>query len=229
MLMKNEQREQAKEMYFQSNYSKSEIAEKLGVNRKTILFWSRQDNWDRLKRSARTVPSLVAEKCYFLIDQFADKLLSDANPYSNFGLKDAQTIHLLASTIKKLKNRSTINESMEMFSFFLPGLNRRSPELAEQITPMIEEYIEIRRNAETNDFLPEDFNSDGTLPFPIKESDEKIKDEKDWPAIYRDFEMFLQSRENKPAISPELNSPGRNDSLSSGEGRGEVYGEAKAA
>src|ERR1035437_10060111 len=98
--MKNEQLEEAKELYFQTNLSKAEIADKIGVNRKTVLFWSQQGNWDKVRLSARNMPSLVAEKCYYLIDQYLRSLLidGDANTYCTLQLRHAQTIHLLATT-----------------------------------------------------------------------------------------------------------------------------------
>ncbi len=192
--MKNEQKEEAKNLYFEANLSKTEIAEKLGINRKTLLFWSKQGNWDKLKLSAQNVPSLVAEKCYYLIDQFTSGLLEKGAVISNLSLKHAQTIHLLAATIKKLKNRSTVNESMEMFNFFLEGLNRRDPALAEQVKPQIEEYITIRNNAEIADFLLEGFNENGTCSEYEKTKQEKLQDTKDHLVLMDEFELFLESR-----------------------------------
>ena len=194
--MKNQQQEQAKEFYFQANMSKTEIAEKVGVARKTVLFWSQQGNWDKLRMSARNMPSLVAEKCYYIIDQYINSLLLEGNTttYSKLQLKHAQTIHLLATTIKKLKNRSTVNESMEMFNFFLDGLKRRDPVLADQVAPQIEQYITIRKNVETTDFLMEDFRHDGTLPFTDLELLEKSADEQDNAELYSDFEDFLKGQ-----------------------------------
>ena len=208
--MKNKQQEKAKSLYFQTNMTKSQIAEKVGVNRKTVLFWSKQDNWDKLKMSAHNTPSLVAEKCYHLIDQFASALLVNDTGYSSLSLKHAQTIHLLASSIKKLKNRSTVNESMEMFNFFLEGLNRRDPALAEQVAPQIEEYITIRNSASANDFLVEGFNPDGSMPFPEKELHEKWEDEMEYEELTSEFEEFLKIREARKAAKndpPPTNAP----------------------
>jgi len=194
--MKSAQQDKAKELFFQTNLSKKEIAAKVGVNRKTILFWSQQGNWDKLRMSSRTMPSLIAEKCYYLIDQYANSLLVDgmSTNYSCLQLKHAQTIHLLASSIKKLKNRSTVNESMEMFNFFLDGVNRRDPGLAEQIAPMMEEYITIRKNVDTTDSLLEEFRQDGTLPYPEKEINENNADIKATQELMDDFEEFIKTR-----------------------------------
>ena len=216
--MKNQQHEEAKNLYFQSDLTKTEIAARVGVSRKTLLFWAKKDNWDKLKMSARNTPSLVAERCYYILDQFTSTALMNGVAYNTFHLEHAKTIHLLASSIKKLKNRSTTNESMEMFNFFLEGLKRRKPELAELIAPQIEEYIESRADLEVNDYLVEGFNSDGSLPFPEKEFMEKQQDDKEYEEVMKDFEQFLEAREaeksgdNPPADPsapvPESPAPG---------------------
>ncbi len=193
---KSELKEEAKELYFQSDLTKTQIAEKVGITRKTLLFWSRQGNWDTLKRAAEHTPALVAEKCYYLIDQFTSRLLTDGMAISTLSLKEAQTIHLLASSVRKLKDRSTINESMEMFNFFLTGLNRRDPELAAQIKPQIEEFITTRANNKVNDYLLEGFNSDGSLPYPEKQLEELYQDRLTYQQMERDYEAFVASRDN---------------------------------
>jgi hypothetical protein len=197
--MKHQQQEEAKNLYFQTNMSKTEIAEKTGVNRKTILFWSKQGNWDALKMSAIHMPSMVAEKCYHLLDQYMSHLLSESNSMSTFTHKDAQTIHLLATTIKKLKNRSAVNESMEMFGFFMDGLSRRKPELAEAVAPEIEKYMSIRKNVTTADFMLDGFNQSGKIPYPDNDIQEQLADERDEAELARDFQEFLAAQPTVPA------------------------------
>ncbi len=99
--------------------SKTEIANAVGVSRRTILRWCKEDNWEQLRQSFRYMSALVAEKCYFLLDAYASRLLQE--PFTFPTLHDAQILHLLAATNKKIKNRSTTNESIEMFNFFLEG------------------------------------------------------------------------------------------------------------
>ena len=105
------------------------------------------------------MPALVAEKCYFILDNIFTRMV-DESSYLPVTFKEAQTVHYLAATIKKLKNRSTINESMEMFNFFLEGLKKKDPKLAAQILPEVEEYIAARSNKEVTDFLHEELKKD---------------------------------------------------------------------
>ena len=211
--MKHQQQEEAKNLYFNTNMSKTEIAEKLGVNRRTILLWCKQNNWDKLKESAIHMPAMVAEKCYYLIDSFANRLLEDCYT-GRLHLEDAQTIHLLATSIRKLKNRCTVNESMEMFNFFLEGLKRRNPRLAEEVQPQIEQFIEVRENQEMSDFLLEGFNDDGTLPYPAKAITEQNADRKDLEALDKeikqaggDYDLALENWQKSEPPQPATSQP----------------------
>jgi hypothetical protein len=194
-IMKNTQREEAQQLFFQSNLTKTDIASRLNVSRRTITLWSHQGNWDTLRRSARSMPAMVAEKCYHLLNQYTTGLLGDNYTAASINIKHAQTIHLLASSIRKIKNRSTVNESMEMFNFFLDGLTRRNPALAAQVAPELEEYIGARAATSTNDHLTDEFASDASVPFPADELKEQLADEKDEAAINEEFEEFLRQRE----------------------------------
>ena len=177
--MKNEKHQQARDLYFQTRLTKTEIAAQLGVNRRTIMLWCSEGNWQQLKKSAENMPALVAEKCYYLLDQYASSHLVDGAIISNFSWHHADVINKLASSIKKIKNRSTVNESMELFNFFIQYLRKKDPDLADIVLPHMEDYIWDRRNVTTNDALLEGFNPDASLPFPDKEIQEQWQDEKD--------------------------------------------------
>ena len=211
--MKHKEQEQAKELYFQTNMSKTEIAASVGVNRRTILLWSKQDNWDKLRHSARHLPAMVAEKCYYLIDRLTTGLLQDPSLFT-LSFKDAQTIHLLATSIKKLKNRSTVNESMEMFNFFYEGLKKKNPELAAEVLPEIEEYITSRTDREPSEFLIEGFNQDGVAEYPDQETQEQYADDADLEALEKErhsaggnealaIESWLKNAGTPPGLNKE--------------------------
>jgi hypothetical protein len=201
--MKNELRAEAQELFFQSNLTKTEIANKLQVSRRTVTLWSHQGNWDSLRRSARTMPAIVAEKCYHLIDHYISGILGDNYTAASINITHAQTINLLAGSIKKLRNRSTVNESMEMFNFFLDGLSRRNPELAAQVAPEVNEFISCRSTATVNGNLISDFTKDATIPFPEKEILEQYQDEKDINELNSEFEHFIQLRKEQTTTTPD--------------------------
>jgi hypothetical protein len=177
--MKNEQQQQAKHLYFQSNLNKSQIAETLGVNRRTVMLWVQQGNWDRLKLSAQHLPSMVVEKCYYMLNHYLDNLLAANGMISTFGPKEASAINQLATAIKKVRNRSAVNESMEMMSFFLDDVRRKDPSMAEAIMPFIEQYIAKRKDTNLADFLPSNFNDQGFVNEPTDDIMEQWLDEQE--------------------------------------------------
>ena len=85
----------------------------------------------------------------------------------------------------------------------MDGLNRRNPELAEKIKPEIEEYITIRANCDTNDFLTEEFRHDGTLPYDEQKFQEADADKKDAEELGEDYVVFLQTH-TKPEPLPSV-------------------------
>lgn len=195
--MKTTEREKAQRLYFQTNHTKTQIAEMLGITRKTLSQWAHHGNWDKLRKSSRTLPAIVAEKCYHLVDYYAGGLLGDPCIAQNINFRHAQTIHLLASSIKKLKTGSTVNETMQTFNQFLGGLEHRHPELAAQVAPEVDEFIRLAAGPTATDHLTSGFAEDGTIPFPSHELLERSKDEQDAEELSRDFEEFLRSREER--------------------------------
>jgi transcriptional regulator with XRE-family HTH domain len=179
--MKPEQKLHAKNLFFGTGLTQEQIAEKVGVNRKTIRLWSQQDNWIRLRQAERHLPSMVAEKCYYMVDQFITSRLSENNNASNYSWKDADFVNKMASAIKKFKARSAINESMEMFNFFLEDVKRKDEKMAEAISPFIEDYFDNRANISIRDFQRSGFDEQGRRLWADEEKEimEQWQDEKD--------------------------------------------------
>ena len=179
--MKNELKQQARNLFLDTNLSKTEIANRLGVDRGTIRLWSQDGNWENLRRSSRHLPSMVAEKCYYLIDHYTTGLLSASNPVTTFTAKDADAINKMASAIKKLKARSTVNESMEMFNFFIEDVYRKNPQMAKDISPYIDDYITNRKDVYNSDFRLSEFDVNGQIPWKVTDEElrEKWEDEKE--------------------------------------------------
>jgi len=201
--MKNEQQQQARHLFLDTNLSKSEIADKVGVDRRTIRIWSQQHNWENLRRSSRHLPSMVAEKCYYLIDQFASHLLSENNTGASLNHKDASAINSIASAIKKLKARSAINESMEMFNFFMEDVKRKDEKMAEAISPFIEDYFANREAVSIADFQLSGFDATGRRTWADEEKEirERWEDEKDNELMHQELheqQVAEERRRNPP-------------------------------
>ena len=163
--MKNQQQAAARELYFNTNLSKTEIAEKLNVTRRSIYQWSINGDWDHLRQSARHMPAILAEKCYYLLGHISDQLLSQDN-FEPITPAQVNMLHKLTLTVRNLKRGTTVADNMETFNFLLERIAHRDPELAEKVMPHVEDYITDRRGKTEHDFLLDGFDEHGHLVTP---------------------------------------------------------------
>jgi predicted DNA-binding protein YlxM (UPF0122 family) len=173
------QKQQARQMFFQSDMTRTEIADKLGVSRRTIYQWSVDGNWDKLRQSARNMPVMLAEKVYYLIGHLTDQMLQK-DPLSPIVTKEeVDMLGKLTSIVCRLRKGSTVSENMETFTYLLERISSKDPELAQQVSPHLNDYIEARRGKTEKDFLLSGFNENATLPYPEQEIREKWLDEEE--------------------------------------------------
>jgi hypothetical protein len=162
--MQNEKKHQAKTLFFQSGLNNTQIASLLNVSRRSISTWVKEGDWNRLKQSAKYLPSMLAENCYHIIGHLTESYLSERRLTNPVTYKEIEGLHKLTLTAKKLQNRCTINENMELFGYFMEMVSQRNPELAQTIHPYIDEFISTRASVYTQHIQPDTFNSMGRIP-----------------------------------------------------------------
>ncbi len=191
--MKTTQHENARNLYLQTSLSKTQIAELLGISRTTIYNWANQGNWERLRKSAQHMPAIISEKLYYVLGHLADNLLSEHRVMKPCTRSEAETIYKLTLSINKLKNRATLNESMEAFQSLLDQVKHTDPKLAEQIAPHMSEYFTRQSSIYSYTHAPANFNSMGFTPIPsINEDDSRLDLE----------ERFRMEQEQHDAMYP---------------------------
>jgi transposase-like protein len=177
--MNNEQKQQAQHLYYQTDLSKTQIAHVLNISRRSLHYWVREGNWDRLKKSAKHMPSMLAENCYHIFAHLSEHLLSERRIMRPITHIEANTLHKLTLTIKNLKNRNTVNESMEMLAYFVEGVNRKAPQLAKELMPHVQDYLSSRASVYPDQFYPENFNAQGFIPEQEEDNEEAKLDLRD--------------------------------------------------
>jgi hypothetical protein len=174
--MINEKKHQAKTLFFQSGLNNTQIATLLNVSRRSISTWVKEGDWNRLKQSAKYLPSMLAENCYHIIGHLTETYLSESRIANPVTYKEIEGLHKLTLTAKKLQNRCTLNENMELFGYFMEMVSQRNPELAQNIHPYIDEFISARASVYTQHVQPDTFNSMGRIPVPEEDITEKQLD-----------------------------------------------------
>jgi hypothetical protein len=145
--MNSDLQAKARKLYFQTDLSKTDIANALGMPRRTLHHWIKEKNWEYQKQSTAHMPVLIAEHCYHILANYTEQLLAPERKDVMISLKEVNTIHKLTITINKLKDRATLNENMEVLSTFVDAVDGRSPEMAQAISPYINDFIDSRAAA----------------------------------------------------------------------------------
>lgn len=192
--MKNQQHQAARELYFNTNLSKTDIAEKLNVTRRSIYQWSIDGDWDKLRQSARHMPAILAEKCYYLIGHIADQLLAESN-FEPITPAQVNMLHKLTLTVKNLKRGTTVADNMESFTHLLDRINHKDPELAEKVAPHVNDYITARSHKTEHDFLLDGFDHHGHLITPDNTLENQL-DAEEALAIFNE-----RQRETTPSVA----------------------------
>ncbi|MBE2288169.1 MAG: hypothetical protein IAE95_01345 [Chitinophagaceae bacterium] len=174
--MINEKKHQAKTLFFQTGLTNTQIASLLSVSRRSISTWVKEGDWNRLKQSAKYLPSMLAENCYHIIGHLTESYLSESRLTNPVTFKEIEGLHRLTLTAKKLQNRCTINENMELFGYFMEMVSQRNPELARSIHPYIDEFISARASVYAQHVQPDTFNSLGRIPVPEEDITERQLD-----------------------------------------------------
>ena len=139
--MKHEQQQQAENLYFQTDLSMTKIAETIGVSRRSLHYWVRENNWEYLKKTGEAMPTMIVGNCFQAMARLSDHISSYERRDKPITREEVDSLYKLTLTINKLKARVALNESMETFAGFIEALNDHAPELAEAISPFVSRYV----------------------------------------------------------------------------------------
>ena len=177
--MKQEQQQQAQHLFFQTDLSKTEIASRLGISRRTIHYWAHDNHWDQIKKSAAHMPSLLAENCYFIMAKMQADMLSEERKEKPPTYQEVNALYKLMLTINKLKDRSPLNETLEMATHFMEFVDQQSPAAADLIKPFVDSYIASRAKVQTKQFTSAKPNTKEPAPTTEEQDREALLDLED--------------------------------------------------
>ncbi len=206
--MKQEQQQQAQNLFFQTDLSKSEIASMLGISRRTIHYWAQDNQWDNIKKSAAHMPSLLAENCYFIMARMQQDILSEERSDKAPTYQEVNALYKLTLTINKLQNRSTLNETLEMSTRFMEFVNDQSPEAADLIKPFIDGYLASRAKVQALQFTPPKRTEEELTRLKEQAEREALLDQEDiacWAQypVASSVQGHAAATSSKPEITPK--------------------------
>lgn len=186
--MKTDQQKQAQDLYFQTNLNKTEIADAVGVSRRTVHYWVQQNHWDAIREGSRAMPTLLAGNCYLILARLQNSILSrEDEPIT---MQEVNAIYKLTTTITKLSKNGSFSENLEALTHFMDFVEGYDAKVADDLQPVLSAYAGHTAAAQ---------QSAGHMPPPARREDpaEKQLDEEDlaaWATL-----LEVASRSAKPA------------------------------
>jgi hypothetical protein len=194
----NEQ-EQARNFFFNTDFTQDQICELLSINRKTLYLWIKEGGWKQSKYAACHAPSLLIEQYYHQLGTLNMHIVQrESQPWPT--KEEGDTIRRLTMAIKHIRNgKQTAVESIQVFHSFTDTLRKKDIKLLQQLIPHVDKYVK-------------DMTEDGQwLNYSRFRSEEARFDEEygEWLATQPQNEPAKQSGSPQPQgeITPPVNPP----------------------
>ena len=143
MDQKSTEHQQARNLYFQTELTQSQIADLLNINRKTLYGWIKEGCWKRAKYAAKHVPCILAEQYLGQLGELNKAIAQrKERPYPT--KEEADIMRKVSTTYKTVKgNRKIISDNIELFEYFTQELRLENFQVAKDFMPYMDKYIKM--------------------------------------------------------------------------------------
>lgn len=134
-------KQNAKELFLNSNISIVDIANTMGVQRQTVSKWSKQEKWEDLKRSMTITRSHLLAQAYAQLDAINREIKTEHNNVPTKALSDA--IAVVMKQIETLADKP-LHQYVEVCMEFVSWLTTSHPADVQAISEKVNEFIEMK-------------------------------------------------------------------------------------
>jgi len=130
----------AQDMYLNTNATRKEIAEKLGLDPKTLYLWIKKGRWDEMKAAARQAPGIIQQQLYNHITAINDSIADRVGHLPTF--QEVEMLRKLIVSTKQVQQMSVstyIQAFQELTSFI--GPHTRDMEFTKRVATVADDYI----------------------------------------------------------------------------------------
>jgi hypothetical protein len=134
-------KEQARKLFFQSDLTRTQIAEITGISQRTLFDWIKEGDWLRARANAASAPALIAESYYNQLTAL-NKKIARRHGEAYATLEESTIIRRLAGTIKAVKPARNRNEAVELLAEFSRFVRRHNAAAADVLTDIMTAFLE---------------------------------------------------------------------------------------
>jgi AcrR family transcriptional regulator len=190
--MKQDNQQNAERLYFQTDLNNTEIAEAAGISRRTLYYYIKENEWDRLKKSAQHMPSLLAENMYLIMAKMQSDLMAEAHAYTPILPQEMKMLDMASRTIHRLRNRHTVNETLELQAHLMDYVQQQHPEAVATLQPIIKGFLKSRAKVQPHQFMAGKLTDTGAV----------TQSERDTHESQLDIENMMYWADN-PTLTPD--------------------------
>lgn len=143
-LKKTEAKEYAKMLYIDTSHKLTikEIAERVGVRPGTVSKWINDEEWDKLRKSLMVTRQKMIADLYDQLEWLNDDIKSRDIKVAE--AKEANTIAVITSSIKRLETETSIAEVYEVATSFLDFVKPMDFDLYKKLIPVFDAFINAK-------------------------------------------------------------------------------------
>src|SRR5690554_7982070 len=141
---KNKAHEYAKTLFLDTSQKLTigEIAERVGVRPNTVSNWIKKFGWEKLRKSLLVTRQVMISDLYDQLEWLNDNIKSRESKVADS--KEANTIAVLTTSIKRLENETSIAEVYEVATGFLDFIKPMDFDLYQKLVPIFDAYINTK-------------------------------------------------------------------------------------
>lgn len=151
---KNDPKDQARNLYFQTGLTQTQIAELVGVSQKTISTWMNDGKWKTLKQTIERAPAVMVEH---MISELAEinKNIAAREPGKRFPTSQEVDIRrkILAS-VAMMQEHQSKSANAEVITNFIHYVRKRSDKDVKLIIPYADKYLQGEVKLDQDPFIP---------------------------------------------------------------------------
>ena len=193
--MIEDKKSHARGLYFQTQLSQQEIADRVGVNRKTLYLWINEEKWQEARLAAAQSPTILLHQYYqqlININEFIAARTDSPFPTP----KEADVIRKISSVIKQLSTKVNLGTMVEVFNLFTDDFLRQGYSQQEAIA--VRKYMDdfLKRRCHIH-------KKRESTGLKYAQDDQIVAEYKEWEATYPS--PSKPNQETPDAPQPEKN------------------------
>ncbi|MCW3124191.1 MAG: hypothetical protein JWQ38_3683 [Flavipsychrobacter sp.] len=142
MYNKSQEQHKAEYLFLHTDFSQQEIADIVGIDRRTLYSWAKENNWQRARYIAKHAPPVLVEQYYGQLGALNQAITNRTErPYPT--KEEAEIIRKLLISIKHaVVDKRPVIESIEALTEFVTELGNKDLELSKKVIGHMDEHIQ---------------------------------------------------------------------------------------